>query len=47
MPVIIRTQSIPYVHEYKGWRALHVNPLWNPFMFKEEEFWLTEEEFSE
>ena len=45
MPVVIMTPDTPYVHEYKGWRGLHVNPLWNPFMFKVEEGWLTEDEF--
>lgn len=38
------TPNTAYVHEYKGYRGLHVNPLWNPFMFGQGEFWLTEEE---
>jgi len=47
MPILIMQPNTEYVHEYKGFRGLHVNPLWNPFSFAQGEFWLTEEEMKE
>ena len=46
-PVLIMQPNTEYAHEYKGFRGLHVNPLWNPFSFAQGEFWLTEEEMKE
>ena len=47
MPILIMTPNISYIHEDPGSRSLHCNPAWNPFSFKQVEFWLTEDECRE